>query len=77
MIERKLIGGSKHKRVPCIGCGDMIWIHWSVRKSIAICTRCDGLPGGINRQGGIRTDAGRGECDCSHEVQYQGSCGCD
>lgn len=74
VYERKRIAGSPHKKVKCLGCGELIWVHYTRRT--AFCTSCEGMRGGICGQGGIRTDAGRGTCDCSHEVQYDGRCSC-
>lgn len=67
--ETKLICGFKHKRVPCQGCGEMIWVSSRHRKSRAYCTNCYGKVGNF-------ATLGRDE-DCTHDIQYGGDCTCE
>jgi transcription elongation factor Elf1 len=41
-MEKKLICGISHKKVPCCHCGDKIWVHAKRPKALVTCTECQG-----------------------------------
>ncbi len=65
VLERKRIGGVPHKKLPCVFCGEPIWVHHKTRRECGDGKPMGDLPG-----------VGRSRCDCTHEQQYTGDCSC-